>query len=80
MFEFDPCDRSCDKFFSPPEEKGGGGQITQKHNIVHSTSFPLEIQNQKVGELMTYFIDQQIFKFEATIGHKEPRKPPILTN
>ena len=45
-----------------------------------STNFTLVIQNRKVTGLITYSINQQIFKFKATTGPKQPPKPPILTN
>ena len=47
------------------------------------TSLTVQNQTQIVEGLTTYFIDQQIFKFKATIGCKEPSKtsnPDKLTN
>ena len=44
MFEFDPCHKSYDLFFSPPQENGE--QITGKDNKVLTTNCTVEIQNQ----------------------------------
>ena len=44
MFEFDPCHKSYDKIFSPPQENGE--QITEKGNKVLTTNYTVEIQKQ----------------------------------
>ena len=64
MFEFEP---------SQENEK----QMTVKDNMLLTINFTVEIQNQKVEGLITYSLDQQIFKFKVTNEHKET---PILTN
>ena len=59
MSEFDP-NENC--FLLPLEN---GEQITKNGNRAQSTNFILEIQNIKVEVLITYSIDQQIFKFKT---------------
>ena len=41
---------------------------------VLTTIFTVAIQDEEVYGLITYSIDQQIFKFKAIIGHKTPLK------
>ena len=50
-----------------------GEQITEKGNRVQSTNFILESKT-KVEGLITYSIDQKLFKFKVIIGHKDPLK------
>ena len=82
MFEFDPSHKSYDRIFSPPQENGE--QITGKGNKVLTTNYlTVEIQSQLLEGLITYSLNQQIFKFKATTGDKEPPKtynPNKLTN
>ena len=53
-------------------------QITKKGDRVLSTNFTPENQNQKIEGLITYSIDQQIFKFKAIIGHQKNLKTIYL--
>ena len=39
-----------------------------KENKVLSTNLPIEIENRKVEGLITYSLDQQIFKFKVNSG------------
>ena len=39
-----------------------------------TTNFTVEIQNQKVVRLITYSLDQQIFKFKVNNGHTESQE------
>ena len=67
--------------FELPQENGE--QITVKDNKLLASNFTVEIQNPKVEELITYSLDQQIFKFKVTNGHKELQEtlnPDKLTN
>ena len=59
------------KFESPKEN---GEQVTVKDNKLLTTNYTVEIQNQKVEGLITYSLDQQIFKFKVANGHKEPQE------
>ena len=59
--EFEPC-------------KENREQITAQENKLLSTNFTVEIQNRKVEELIIYSLDEQIFKFKVTNGHKESQK------
>ena len=45
----------------PPKENGE--QEIGKQDKLHTTKFQIEIENQRVEELITYSTDQQIFKF-----------------
>ena len=53
-----------------------GEQISEKgrSNKLLTTSFTVEIHNQKVEQPITYSLDQQIFKFKVTNGLKEPQE------
>ena len=73
MIEFDPNDKSYGRSFSPPEENGE--QITGKGNRVLTINYTLEIQTEG---LITYSMDQQIFKFNPQLDTKAPYKPSIL--
>ena len=81
MFEFDPCDKSYDKIFSPPQENGE--LITEKGNKVLTTNSTVEVQNQKVDRLISYSLEQPIFNLKLILDWKIPcpsQNTPILTN
>ena len=50
----------------PPKEKGE--QEIGKQDKLLTTTFLLEIENQKVERLITYSTDQEIFKFKVNSG------------
>ena len=54
--------------------KQNGEQNIVKDNKPLSTNFTVEIKNWKVEGLLTYSLDQQVFKFKVTNGHKESQE------
>ena len=45
--------------------KENGEQNNAKEDKLHSTNFEVKMENRKVEEIITYSMDQQIFKFKA---------------
>ena len=58
-------DKPMTEFELPMEN---GEQNIVKENKVLSTNLPIEIENRKVEGLITYSLDQQIFKFKVNSG------------
>ena len=48
-------------------------QITKEGNIIQSIRFTLEVQNRNIEQLITYSIDEQVFKFKGIIDMKTPK-------
>ena len=69
MPEFDP---NQEVFLLSPQVNGEW--TTEKGNRVQNITFIPDIINQKVEVLITYSVDQQIFKFRAIIGCENPIK------
>ena len=62
--------------FESPQENGE--QITVVDNSLLSTNQPYSRNSKpKVKGLITYSLDQQIFKFKVNNGHKEPQETSI---
>ena len=53
----------------PPKENGE--QEIGKQDKLLTTTFQIEIENQKVEGLITYSTDQQIFKFKVNSGNNQ---------
>ena len=53
-----------------PSKQNGEQEIGQQKELL-TTTFQIEIENQKVGGLITYSTDQQIFKFKVNSGSSQ---------
>ena len=66
--------------FELPKENGEQIIVLLQENKLLTTDYTVEIQNQKVEGLITYFVDQQFSNSRLPMDTKNPKKPLILIN
>ena len=63
-----------------PTQENGEHDIAKENKLL-CTNLTVEMENRKVEGLITYSLDQQIFKFKGQFWkQKNPKKPLLPTN